>query len=398
MKSIKGQASGVATFIIVLALIMLGYILLLPEDEREKLIDDDTTDDNDDEEEEEEVSGQTNLLFTSPGKVYPYEKNELTIPINSVNIFATTEEDVEELATKLTVSKNWFSDNSETITFRVEDKDLINKLQLFFFVNSGEGDIYIKFNGHTVYEGDISSTDSPITLPVDNLQKLNIIKIGMVSGDFSGDEYTLSSVSVKKTSKSEKSTERRTFQISAGEKAGLKKAKLEYFVNCRRIDPSEQGDLTVMLNGRELSREHVFCDAGTQTQPIISSYLLAGKNSLEFKVNKGEYSIEGIEIDVETKNMYYPQFNFELEDEEYEEIKSDDIEAYVQFKFPNDKDLKKATVTINEYQISFNTEDDNYKRKISSYLSRGTNYIKIIPKLDFEISSLKVYLTEEEED
>ena len=294
------------------------------------------------------------------------------------------------------VSKSWFSDNPEVLKFKTKDKDLLEKLQLFFFINSGEGIIYIKFNGYSVFEGEISSIDSPINLPIDRLQASNILKIGMVSGDFAGDKYTLSSVSVKQSYKSEKSTESKIFQLTSGEKAGLRKAKLTYFVNCLKIDPKKQGDLIITLNGREISFEHIFCDAGTQSQTISTSDFVSGRNTLEFRINKGEYNIEGIELELKTKEIYYPQYNFELSDDDYEDIKNGKEEAYILFKFPNDKYLKKSTVTINEYQISFDTRDDSYKRKISKYLERGTNYIKIIPKVDFEISTLKIYLTEED--
>lgn len=394
MKHRKAQATGVATFIFLLALFMVAYVLLLPEKSRQELIKGTNTTEAED---EELVEGQVNLLYTSPGNVYTYEKNALTIPINSVSLYARIEEEVKELAAKVKVSKSWFSDKPETLTFNVDDKNSLEKLQLFFFVNSGEGTMYIKFNGFTVFEGELSSTDSPINLPVDRAKASNVITLGMVSGDFSGDSYTLSSVSVKQTSKSEKSTENRDFYMESGERLGLKKATFTYFINCLKIDPEEQGDLIISLNNRDILTEHVFCDAGTQTKTLSASSFIAGRNTLEFKINKGEYNIENIELELETKEKYYPQYNFELSDEDYEAFKDDTKEAFILFKFPNDNDRKKATVTINENQISFDMKDDSYQREISSYLERGTNYIKIIPKLDFEISSLKVYTTEKEE-
>lgn len=393
MKAKKAQATSVATFVFILALFMLVYVLLLPEEEREKIIDIEDTS-----EEDEELPGQVNLLYTSPGNVYTYEKNELDIPINSISLYAKTEEDIQELATKITVSKSWFSDKTETLTFKTENKEDLEKLQLYFFVNSGEGNIYIKFNGYTVFEGEISSSDSPITLPVDRAKSLNVLSLGMVDGDFAGDKYTLSSVSIKQVRKSEKSSEIRSFYLTAGERAGLKKSKLTYFINCLKIDPKEQGDMTLLLNGKELFTQHVFCDAGTQVQTLSISYFIAGRNTLEFKIDKGEYSIEGIEIEMETKEKYYPQYTFELSSKEYDEVADDEKEVNVLFKFPNDEDYKKATITINDNQVNLDTRDDSYEWEISEYLERGTNYIKIIPKVDFEISSLKVYLAEESEE
>ncbi|MBM3199841.1 hypothetical protein FJZ53_02800 [Candidatus Woesearchaeota archaeon] len=396
MKARKAQATGIATFIFVLALFMLVYILLLPEKDRQDLLDikNETSSSS-----EETAEGQQNLLYTSPGQVYTSEKNELNIPINSVSLFAKTEDTVNELATKITVSKSWFSDKKEILTFKIDDPEVLEKLQLFFFVNSGEGMIYVQFNGYTVFEGEISSSDSPISLPLDRAKKTNLITIGMSSGDFAGDKYSLSSVAIKQSAKSEKNIEGRTFQLTTGEKAGLKKASLTYFVNCAKVDPEAQGDLSITLNGKELLTERVFCDAGTQVHTLSSNYFAEGRNSLEFKINKGEYTIEGIEINVETRDKYYPQYNFELSDEDYEATREDgDKDAYIIFKFPSKEDRKKAAVTINEYQVSFDTQEDSYERKISSYLERGTNYIKIVPKLSFEISSMKVYVTDSEEE
>jgi len=391
MKARKAQATTVATFVFILALFMLMYVLLLPEKEREDMLGIESTSELDD----EELPGQTNLLYTSPGKVYTYEKNELNIPINSVSLYAKTEEDIRELATKITVSKSWFSDKTEVLTFKTENKDNLEKLQLYFFVNSGEGEIYIKFNGYTVFEGKISSADSPISLPVDRARSVNVLTLGMVSGDFAGDKYTLSSVSVKQIRKSEKSDEIRSFYLTAGERAGLKKAKLTYFINCLKIDPKEQGDMTLLLNSKELFTQHVFCDAGTQAQTLSISYFIAGRNNLEFKIDKGEYNIEGIEIEMETKEKYYPQYTFELSSDEYDNVADDKKEVNVLFKFPNNKDYKKAAIMINDHQVNLDTRDDSYKWEISKYTERGTNYIKIIPKVDFEISSLKIYLADE---
>lgn len=389
MKKGQSSATAVATFVIIMAIFMLAYVLLLPQEEREELLDLEEVS----EEDEEEVTpeGQTNLLYTSPGMVYSYAKNEFTIPVSSVQLYAKTEEDIITLANKITVSKSWFSDNPETLAFNIEDVDDIESAALYFFVNQGSGDIYIKFNGLTIYEGILSSSDSPIELSIDRLRKVNTIKIGLTSGTLMGDSYTLSSLSVKKTSKTEHSKERRTFELTPSEKAGLKKVTMNYFTNCLTIAPEKQGSLTIYLNGRELFTERVLCDAGTQSQLLSTSYLQSGTNTLDFLIDKGEYSIEGIEFEVETKEKYYPQYNFEISDEQYDEIKDKDANLMMIFKFPDDEDHKKATITINEYQVSFDTYDDEYERKISGYINRGTNYIKIIPKMDFEISSLRVY-------
>ncbi|MDP2907310.1 MAG: hypothetical protein Q8O03_05195 [Nanoarchaeota archaeon] len=392
MKARKAQATSVATFVFILAIFMLMYVLLLPEEQREQIMDiKDTSEEGD-----EELAGQTNLLYTSPGNVYTYERNELNIPINSVSLYAKTEEDIKELATKITVSKSWFSDKTETLTFQTDSKDELEKMQLYFFVNSGEGTIYIKFNGYTVFEGEINSADSPITLPVDRAKSVNVLNIGMVSGDFAGDKYTLSSVSVKQNRKSEKNSETRLFYLTPGERAGLKKSKLTYFINCLKIDPKEQGDMTLLLNSKELFVQHVFCDAGTQVQTLSTSYFTGGRNTLEFKIDKGEYSVEGIEIEMETKEKYYPQYTFELSSEQYDKVADEEKEVNVLFKFKNDKDYKKATITVNENQINLDTRKDSYEWDISTYLERGTNYVKIMPKVDFEISSLKVYITDKE--
>lgn len=394
MKKGQTSASAVATFVVIMALFMLAYILLLPQKEREELLD--LKEVSDEEGEEETPEGQTNLLYTSPGAVFSYAKNEFTVPINSVKLYATTEEDVISLANKITVSKSWFSDKPENLAFNVDDTKDVDSIALYFFVNKGSGDIYIKFNGITVYEGEISSSDSPIKLPIDRLRTINTIKIGLVSGTFAGDSYTLSSLSIKKSSKTKQSKERRTFELTPSEKAGLKKVRMNYFVNCLTIAPEKQGALTVFLNSRELLSENVVCDAGTQSKLLSTSFLQSGSNTLDFLIDKGEYSIEGIEFDMETKEKYYPQYNFEISDEQYDEIKDKDVKLVMIFKFPDDEDHKKATVTINEYQVSFDTYDDEYERKISGYVNRGTNYIKIIPKIDFEISSLRVYTEKEE--
>ena len=62
----------------------------------------------------------------------------------------------------------------------------------------------------------------------------------------------------------------------------------------------------------------------------------------------------------------------------------------MQLEFPNARDRKIASITINRDLLNMDTTSDVFFRDISISANRGANYIKIVPKNDFEISTLVV--------
>jgi hypothetical protein len=433
MKYRKGKSDGaqVASFLVIIALFIIAYILLISGEERKELLGLDNDDKTDFDYTKED---NFYLLSTSPGAVSPYEKDKFEVELNDIRLFSKLESETINLIDNVKVSKSLLNEKSKTLYFKLDSLSDLRNLNLFFFVKEGSGKLYIEFNGHGIFEGDVDSGDIPIDLPVNYAKESNELKIGVINSGLFGNSYSLSSVYVKKVFDRQRKKTTRLFKLSSAEKAGLKdKSQLEYYINCLNLGEI-QGVLTIMLNDRMLSKENIICGTGIQTKKIDEHSLKSGTNVLSFEIDRGDYSIEGIKINIETSEQRYPEYNFEIDDEQYEDIKEcedgscmddckkncrDDCDGaddytdcrdacyeycedecdvlcdkhlILELKFKNDEDKKEATITVNKKRFSFNTKKDSYSRDISEYINRGSNYIKIIPKVGFEIDSLYVYI------
>jgi len=428
------DGTQVASFLIIIGLFIMAYMLLVDKEAREDILD--ISSDEDSKDYDREKEDFLYLLSTSPGEVSPYERDDFKIGLNDVKLFSRLESETINLVDNVRISKSLLSEKSKTLYFKLDGLDDLSSLNLFFFVKEGKGKIYIKFNGHNVFEGEVDSGDIPISLPVSYAKESNELEIGVASSGLFGNSYSLSSIYVKKVFDRQRERASRSFKLSSSEKAGLKdNSKLEYYINCLNLGDI-QGVLKVELNERTIVKENVVCGSGLRTKQLSEGSLESGTNILTFEIDRGDYSIEGIEINVETSEKRFPEYNFEISDEEYEDVKScgdddcmddckedcrDYCDAYddyadcrddcyddcedecdlicdkhliLELKFENDEDKKEATITVNKKQFSINTRQDSYSRDISEYINRGSNYIKIIPKIGFEVNSLYVYIEE----
>lgn len=387
----QGDATAIATLIILIGLFILGYVLLLQPADREALLGETSSSSGLLDDDDRDVSGLT-LLSESPGKVYSSDQKEFVFKLNPVKLQTTSEEKLINLADSLTIAKGVFDEDSETLLFKLDNPLNIEKLDLFFFIRKGRGKLVVSLNSHTVFEGEATSNDVPINLPSNYLRKSNVLKISAVSTGLLSGSYELANVYLKETKTSDNKKQSRTFELTSSEKSGLKRATLYYFINCYQVKDQKQGELSIYLNDNLATIDNIFCDAGPQTQTLSKSRILAGTNRLSFEVDTGDYSIEGMEIAFETSEKLYPRYNFEVDDDVYDDVVEDRTdEAYIKLKF-DDETRKKATITINDDQIAFDTHDLTYKRKVSGFLRRGSNSIKIIPHTDLDIEDLRIYV------
>jgi hypothetical protein len=180
--------------------------------------------------------------------------------------------------------------------------------------------------------------------------------------------------------------------------------------------------LTILVNNKLLRSDYVVCDVGLQSLGINKINLISGDNTLEFRIDKGDYRLEDMELDLNLMEKYFPKYSFEVSDDDFDKISNycyetcvydcdrncetdrcydlcvDDCAGDCDIKrvnlgmlFGNDG-RKKAAITINEFEINFDVYDIDYYVDITKYIRRGSNYIKIIPKNNFEIDYLRIFL------
>ena len=420
----KSPASAAATLVILIGVFILLFVLLVEPETREELLGENKTIDKEDR--FSRITGdEKTLLSASPGEVFAFERKDIKKELGSLELFSRINERTINLASAFDISKGFFGGDTRSLFFDIPNMDDLQALDLFFFIREASGDIKITLNNAVVFEGRVSSNDIPISLPVNLVTSANVIKISISS--FSG-SYRLSNIYLREKTLVENKQAIRTFELSGVEKSGLNKASLSYFVNCLSLD--KRGVLTVELNNREIRKDFVICDAGQDRIELSRNILPTGTNRLRFSIDNGDYRIQDIEVNLELKEADFPKFTFNVEDDDFDKIRKecsdselnkcfdrcdDDCETLrclrdcrddcrddcreakliIEFTFGGDKgDRKKAAITINEEQFNFDVVDDEFARDISEFVRRGSNVIKVIPNVNFEIDHMRVFLNE----
>ncbi|MEM4266808.1 MAG: hypothetical protein QW404_02015 [Candidatus Nanoarchaeia archaeon] len=433
-------ATNIATLIFLIALFIIFYVLLVPEETRKSLLGEDFTKSTVPVPGHGITSAGKVLLTTSPGKVYAVEKGTQVVPLTAARLYAKDQDETIDLADRVSISKGVFSDKPKELYFRLDDYSSVTSLNLFFFVNEPI-DIYVEINGNRIYEGKISTSEIPINIPVKLLRKDNTLKIGLAGTYVMTKTVDLTSLSLKKVATVENRVAKRTFVLSDSEKKGLKSAYLDYFINCMFIDPKNNGEVSISLNGRVIFSDYIVCDAGLNEIKLDVKDIRAGTNTLTFEISKGDYYFESMELLLDISEKYFPQYTFEISSDDYDDIRGKckvtdydecaydcnidcrnycrgysnynscykdcftdcDEECFdyycgggkklvMELQFPNKRDRKIASITINRDLVSLDTTSDVFFVDISPSANRGVNYIKIVPKNDFEITNLIVSL------
>jgi len=394
MRSRKGQdAIPAATLVLLIALFIIGYVILLPSSEREELLKQDKGPDDITTKNKTILDdrGTYTLLSEIPGDLFPFEKRFIVKEISPINLFSKVDDRLINLATNVRVSANLFQDSPRRFSFNIRDLDATQNLKLFFFVKSSDGPLKVEVNNAVIFEGEISSNDLPIQIPVDVLKENNVLILS-VKGSLFGNSYELSNLYLKQEFLVENKIAKRSFVISRSEKRGVEDAMLYYFLNCRTL--KEQGLLSIFINDKLISSRFVVCDSRPHSLEIDGRKLISGENELMFKISKGDYSIEDIELEIEIGAWTYPKYSFRIDDAVYDEIFCEEgicSDVVLGMLFRNDE-RKKATVTINEFEVNFDTYGFEHYIDLTRFVKYGDNALKIIPKTEFRMDHLSVFV------
>ncbi len=376
----KSSTQFVAILISLLALYLVLYFFLLPKETQQELLGEEVVS----EYEEGEKTVKT-ILMESPGRVYPYTKETSVKKIPSVNLFSTLKTDVKTLANSLYVSSSIFGKNSQDLVFDLADLESVKKLDLFFDVRSHKGGLNIYLNDVMIFSGEIRGAyDLPVELPVSYLQTRNVLRIQATSPGWkflTRNYYELRDVKIIKNYQVENKKEVRNFVLSDKDK--VNDANLNFFVNCLEIG-YDQGTLKVDVNRFNVYTSRIVCDAGLREIDIPLDYLVDGNNLVKFEIDKGDYIIEQIELKLRLESKEFPTYYFMLDEDEVNK----DIKLKMEFEYDV---TKRATIIVNGKKIYLDTKANKYEKDISEWLREGENYIKIIPKIEFEILHLEVF-------
>ena len=430
MKNKKGDAgTNIAALVLLIGLFILLFMLVIPQDLREELLPGTSTGTSRRTDERDTFNGAEKVLLSSfPGSVSPFENVATLKELTPALLYSRLEKETIDLSNTITLDKNLFTEVDRSFNFDLANINDIEKLELFMFVIEGEGDLRIELNGEIAFDNELDSSNIPLRLPINELRNKNKLRF-VSSRGFLSEEYKLDEIKLIVTRKLENKVVVREFSITDKEKNGLDDVTLAYFVNCLSL--KEQGTLNVNLNNRLLFNDFVFCDSGLNVIDLSPDRVKSGLNRLEFKIDRGDYQLDDIEVELLIGEQDFPKYNFKIEDEDFDEStglcgrgfdrcikecdfdcrtdscfdrctddcefefdcrKNSEIILRLDFKEEREGKIKRANIAINEETIAFDVVDSSYERDISPFINRGDNIIKIIPKTSFEIERLIVFL------
>ncbi|MDP3918480.1 MAG: hypothetical protein Q8Q35_01065, partial [Nanoarchaeota archaeon] len=335
-----------------------------------------------------EDNSPSTLLSVAPGKVSASKSNTDTLSLEPMRLYSTIKSAEENLASSLTVSRSILQNNYKDIYFDIDDLDNLESLGLLFLITESKGELFVELNENPVFEGEVTSRDLPIDLPINNLKdEDNILRLYTNSPGiniFSNKYYILQDVQLVEDFLVADTSSSRTFEIEDT----VSSATLKYFITCNSDD---DGILTILLNSVEIFSDQVFCEYLNERELGLNKDYITDSNTLRFEISEGDYNIEEIDVEVKSKTKDYPEYTFDIDTDLYEEILSGDKEVYLKLSFGDETSDKISTVLINDNSFRFNTEDGSYEKKITPLVDNGANSITLKPEEDFEIDNLKVY-------
>ena len=285
----------------------------------------------------------------------------------------------------LTVSKTIIKDNYKNVLFNIDNPSDLKSAKISFMTTESKGDIMIKLNGYTIYEGRITAADMPITLPKEYLIEKNVLELSAKSPGwkiFSSNYYLIRDFNLIKETTTKKTKATRSFSVDITDNR-ITKASLDYFINCNR---ESKGDLTITLNDKQIFQDEVFCQyLDKRTLTLTKEYLNdEGRNTLGFEINEGDYNLDELKLKMTLEKSTHPSYAFK--------VSSDNLKTVLKITFPTETN-NKVTVFLNDKQFTVDTTNREYKRDISELVKLGTNTMRVEPQETLEITKLQV-LTE----
>lgn len=393
----RGQAAGAAVLLAIIAGLIIMFIILVNPSDRAELLDldeDDDTDTSDDEIDEANV--EENLLTENPGRIDYLSQREIEHSLPVVNIYTRTDSKVVAEKNSIYAKKSLFSEEIGRFTFPVTDLEHAENLLLAFEVKDIAGNLKISLNGEEVYNGlPAVGNIPPINLPQHLLQEANELAFMLSSPGiafWSTNKASLSKVKVVGdiTDISAQSSSN-IFLVSETEKSNLEKVVLRFQPACKF---TEVGPLIITVNGRELYNAVPDCDLEMIPIEFSPDLVHIGENELVFRATKGTYVLSHVQIKSELEEVDFPTYYFDLSEEDYQDLQSDDLRLRLSLEFVDVVSSKYGDVVFNGHLLHFDTKEVSLTIDLGEDIERGSNSLKLKPRKTLEVRELKVDLVE----
>ncbi len=389
----KAQEFNAAILVAIIAGLIIVYMMFLPADQRKDLLDE--TDSGSD-----SSSGDIiELLKEDVGRLDPFDKID-NKDIPNVFLFETTSSQDLTTINPIRVTNGVGDHKPKTVSFSIDNLDNTDNVFLTFTASKRTGVLTIKLNDIVIYEYDINKLNvDPIKIEKkllvgDNVMEFSVSGVGWKF--WTTNEYQLENIRIigDITDKTQQES-KNIFSLTDTDYQNLESAKLQFIPYCGLN--MGVGTLEVYVNSRSIYSAVPVCDDPVH-QDIPIGLLSAGTNKVIFKTSKGSYSIEQIEVELESKETVSNVYYFEVNDTTCEDI-SDAENVKLTLQFVDEEDRKRADLNVNGHLYRIDQYDDTFERNIRDWIIEANecienNYIKITPKDTLDIVELMVEVIE----
>ncbi len=382
-----GQAAGLIA--IIAALIVL-YILIVPGDVRTQLLNGTSTVSTSTKSSEKD--GEL-LVFEHPGTLDPVRQRDREKILDSFNLYTEKNAVILKSAQQVRIDNGWLRGKKYEMQFDVADLSNTENYIIAFDVASSQGRVIISLNDGVIFNSRVAAGNvEPIQIERSDVKNQNVLKFavsGVGLAFWRLNEYDLKNVRViADFTDVSKREYKNFFIISATEKENFAKTKLNFVPDCLT---SKRGPLRITINEKDLHYSAV-PDCGLLSSiEFDPNYLKQGENTITFRAEEGNYFVDRVSIKAELKEMTYPFYYFELEEDKFEEIENRTANVTLELRFA-DKDDKLGEINVNGHLSTLDTDRALYEKDISLYVEEDQNYIQIVPKTILNIVDLSVIL------
>ncbi|MFT4303231.1 MAG: hypothetical protein ACMXYG_01585 [Candidatus Woesearchaeota archaeon] len=304
--------------IIAIAVLVLLYILFLPPEDRAALLGDEPT--------TVTVPGmptQPNIvryaqrhsvLTETPGNIDFAALNQLEIPLNSFTLFMTTNAEVIEEFNPIYIKNGLGDKTTKNLTFRLNNLQNTENVQLSFSAPKREGVLHIKLNGNTIYQYDVQTINpTPIRikkelLNIENTLEFSVSEVGWRF--WQTNEYAIEKIKIiADVTDTSRQQSMNTFFLSQTQGENIERAVLRFHPQCRI---SDVGVLTIRLNDRTVFSGIPDCGSLNFVE-FAPNMVFIGRNKIDFLTDKGTYLIDLINVKLDFKDNEIPVYYFDLE-------------------------------------------------------------------------------------
>ena len=388
----KGQAdaTSASALIAVIAALIIIYLLFLPPDVRDDLISPNKTNES----ENTSASNNLTLLLENPQHISYVSQTEYEHSIPVFSLFKTTNSINLVTENPFYIKNSWTGSTIKDVSFNVPDLSNTDNVVLSFVAAKHKGILTITLNGVVVFQDSIPSYNiAPIKLDKRVLQNSNVLEFsvnGVGAAFWSTNEYMIQNLQINGESTDlSRQSSKTVITLKEVEKFNLESALLKFYPDC--VD-ANVGVLDVTINGFNIYSGVPDCRTLNRIN-IPIGLLDTGENTVSFKTNQGSYLIDQSKVVTYLKDSPLVIYYFDVSSTQNNWIQNNTYNAVLTINLVKTGETKEANFIINGHTTSMRTDKDTYTKNLpKEWFFEGSDYLRIVPKDQLDISVLKIEL------